>query len=289
MVQSEKLASLGQMVAGVAHEINNPLSFVGNNIAVLQRDLTDLRDLLLLYQEADPVIAAGRPELLSRIEQFREVADIQYTVTNLQGLLARSREGLKRIQQIVKDLRLFARIDEGDRNEADLNSGIESTATIIHGHAHKKGVKLTLDLGPLPPVDCYPARINQVFMNLLSNAIDATPEGGTVTVRTRAEGTKVRVEVIDTGTGIPDAVREKIFDPFFTTKPVGQGTGLGLSISYGIVHDHGGTIEVTSEVGRGTTFTVVLPLRSPSSKPPGAKAPTPLLSPAPKQNAETTP
>jgi len=151
LVQSEKLASLGQMVAGVAHEINNPLSFVGNNIAVLQRDLTDLRDLLLLYQEADSVIASQQPELLSKIEQFREVADIEYTVNNLQGLLARSREGLRRIQQIVKDLRLFARIDEGERNEADLNAGIESTITIIHGHAHKHGVTIKPDLHPLPP------------------------------------------------------------------------------------------------------------------------------------------
>jgi PAS domain S-box-containing protein len=263
MVQSEKLASLGQMVAGVAHEINNPLSFVGNNIAVLQRDLTDLRDLLLLYQEADPVISAERPELLSRIEQFREVADIEYTVNNLQGLLARSREGLKRIQQIVKDLRLFARIDEGERNEADLNAGIESTITIIHGHAHKKGVTIKPDLHTLPPVNCYPARINQVIMNLLSNAIDATPEKGTVTVRTTAEKDRVSIQIIDTGVGIPLEMRQKIFDPFFTTKPVGQGTGLGLSISYGIVHDHGGTIEVDSTPGEGTTFTVSLPLQAP--------------------------
>jgi PAS domain S-box-containing protein len=265
MVQSEKLASLGQMVAGVAHEINNPLSFVGNNIAVLQRDLTDLRDLLLLYQEADPVISAERPELLSRIEQFRDVADVEYTVNNLQGVLTRSREGLKRIQQIVKDLRLFARIDEGDRNEADLNAGIESTITIIHGHAHKKGVTIHPELTPLPPVNCYPARINQIVMNLLSNAIDATPEGGTVTVRTKAEKDRVNIQVSDTGSGMSPEVRQKIFDPFFTTKPVGQGTGLGLSISYGIVHDHGGTIDVESTPGKGTTFMVSLPLHDPNS------------------------
>jgi PAS domain S-box-containing protein len=281
MVQSEKLASLGQMVAGVAHEINNPLSFVGNNIAVLQRDLTDLRELLLLYQEADAVIATERPELLSRIEQFRDVADVEYTVNNLQGLLARSREGLKRIQQIVKDLRLFARIDEGERNEADLNTGIESTITIIHGHAHKKGVTIKPDLHPLPPVNCYPARINQVIMNLLSNAIDATPEGGTVTVRTTSEKDRVNIQIIDTGVGIPPEMRQKIFDPFFTTKPVGQGTGLGLSISYGIVHDHGGTIEVDSTLGEGTTFTVSLPLQSPSRLKPAASCEPSTAAPAP--------
>lgn len=288
MVQSEKLASLGQMVAGVAHEINNPLSFVGNNIAVLQRDLTDLRDLLLLYQEADPLISAERPELLSRIEHFREVADIEYTVTNLQGLLTRSREGLKRIQQIVKDLRLFARIDEGDRNEADLNAGIESTATIIHGHAHKKGVNIALELKPLPLVNCYPARINQIVMNLLSNAIDATPSGGTVTVRTRPEKDHVVIQVSDTGSGIPSEMREKIFDPFFTTKPVGQGTGLGLSISYGIVHDHGGTIAVESTEGAGSTFTVSLPTQAPSavSKPPTKREQTASAQLVPAEQAE---
>jgi signal transduction histidine kinase len=160
-------------------------------------------------------------------------------------------------------LRLFAHLDEGDVNDADLNDGIESTAAIIVGHARKKSITMTMDLSPLPPVTCNAARVNQVVMNLLTNAIDACDEGGTVTIRTmpdpEIEG--VRLEVSDTGCGIDPSVRDRIFDPFFTTKPVGQGTGLGLSISYGIVKEHSGTIEVESNPGEGTRFLVRLPLR----------------------------
>ena len=185
--------------------------------------------------------------------------DVEYTLGNLDGLLNRTRDGLRRIQQIVKDLRLFARLDESDLNEVDLNAGVDSTVNIIAGHAKKKQVRVDLDLGELPPVLCFPAKINQVIMNLVGNAIDASPDGATVTVRTREESGGVRLDVIDEGPGIPRDIRDRIFEPFFTTKPVGIGTGLGLSISYGIVQDHGGSIEVDSEVGRGTRFTVHLP------------------------------
>ena len=262
MVQSEKLASLGQMVAGVAHEINNPVAFVSNNAAVLARDVGEMRDLLTMYGEADDLIGRERPELLEKIDAFRERVDMPYTLENIKGLIERSRDGLNRIQQIVGHLRLFARLDEGQVNEADINGGIESTATIIRNLARKKEVHLELDLGPLPRVTCYAARINQVVMNLLTNAIDACSDGGTVIVRTRAADPGVRIEVSDNGSGIDAKHRDQIFDPFFTTKPVGQGTGLGLSISYGIVQDHGGTIEVDSTVGQGTTFTIHLPLRA---------------------------
>jgi PAS domain S-box-containing protein len=263
LVQSEKLVSLGQLVAGVAHEINNPLAFVGNNVAVLERDLRELAMVVALYRQSDDVIEEHRPELLGRIRDACEDLDLVYTLDNLPRILERSREGLRRIQQIVKDLRVFARIDEGELNDVDLNEGVESSVTIIRGHAKKHGVALELDLSPLPVVRCYAAKINQVILNLLSNAIDACGEQGgqpTVTVRTRPEPDGgVAIAVSDTGCGIPADIREKIFDPFFTTKPVGQGTGLGLSISYGIVQDHGGTITVESEPGRGSTFTLHLP------------------------------
>jgi PAS domain S-box-containing protein len=261
MVQSEKLASLGQMVAGVAHEINNPVAFVSNNVAVLERDVGEMRDLLVMFGEADDLIEREQPQLFERIDAFRQRVDMAYTLENIKGLLDRSRDGLSRIQQIVGHLRLFARLDEGQVNEADINGGIESTATIIRNLARKKQVQLEMDLGELPHVTCYAAKINQVMMNLLTNAIDACPEGGTVTVRTRAEPGGVCIEVADNGSGIAPEHRDRIFDPFFTTKPVGQGTGLGLSISYGIIQDHGGTIEVDSTVGRGTCFTIHLPLR----------------------------
>jgi PAS domain S-box-containing protein len=267
LVQSEKLVSLGQMVAGVAHEINNPLGFVLNNVAVLRRDVGEMRDLLALYREADDLLARERPELHARVRDFADRVDMAYTLDNILGLLDRSRDGLRRILQIVQDLRVFARLDEGEVKEADLNHGIESAVTLIQGNARKKQVEIGLDLDGLPPVTCNPAQINQVVMNLLSNAVDACPEGGTVTVRSRAEADGVRVEVCDTGPGIDPAIRGRIFDPFFTTKPIGQGTGLGLSISYGIVQDHGGRIEVDSQPGRGTRMTVHLPLECPKAMP----------------------
>jgi two-component system, NtrC family, sensor kinase len=275
MVETAKLAGLGQMVAGVAHEINNPLSFVSNNVAVLQRDLSELRDLIVMYRSADPLLAQAQPELASRIRNFVDEIDLEYTLSNLDGLLNRTRDGLMRIQQIVKDLRLFARLDASDLNEVDLNAGVESTLNIIAGHAKKKNVTIHLERGDLPSLLCYPAKINQVIMNLVGNAIDASPEFGTVRVRTRTEGEMLLVDVIDQGPGISPEIRDRIFEPFFTTKPVGIGTGLGLSISYGIVQDHGGSIEVQLEPEAGTRFTVRLPrhmtLKGAASRAPGVK------------------
>jgi signal transduction histidine kinase len=212
---------------------------------------------------------------MKEIGELSEQVDVDYTLGNLQEMLNRSREGLKRIQQIVRDLRDFARLDESDLHEVDLNAGIQSTVNIILGHAKKKQVKIETQFDKaLPPVACQPAKVNQVVMNLLSNAIDASHENGRVVVRTAAVDGCARIEVEDEGSGIPPEVRERIFDPFFTTKPVGEGTGLGLSISYGIVNDHGGTIEVDSTPGKGTTFTVNLPIREkrPASQPPAATA-----------------
>jgi PAS domain S-box-containing protein len=265
LVQAEKLTALGQMVAGVAHEVNNPLAFVSNNLAVLQRDVAALTKLLQIYQEADPVLETHAPEPLGRVRELAEQVDLGYTLENLERLTSRSREGLRRIQQIVKDLRDFARPDEGDLKSVDLNAGVTSTVNIILGRAKKQAVAVVTELNPLPPVTCQPGKVNQVVMNLLANAIDACPNGGKVTVRTEAAPAAdgVLLSVSDTGTGIDPAVRDRIFDPFFTTKPVGQGTGLGLSISYGIVKAHGGMIAVESEPGRGATFTVRLPLTPP--------------------------
>ena len=246
MVQTEKMASLGQLVTGVAHEINNPLSFVSNNVAVLERDLNDLLDLIELYRQGDADIEKAQPDLIEKINDLDERIDLNYSLSNLPRLIERTREGLGRIERIVKELRLFARVDEGDWNEVDLNPGIESAINIIKGHARKRGVRIVMDLGALPTIRCRTARIHQVIVNLLTNAIDAcAAETGVVTVHTetKPEAMGVRIDIQDNGHGIDAAIRERIFDPFFTTKPVGQGTGLGLSISYGIIEEHDGRIE----------------------------------------------
>jgi signal transduction histidine kinase len=271
MVQTEKLASLGQLVAGVAHEINNPLAFVSNNVAVIQRDLCDLVTLVGLYRRTrdagegplgDGTGDADRAGLDHQIAQLCDQLDLDYCLENVPRIIERTREGLRRIERIVKDLRLFARVDEGEWNEVDLNPGIESSVNMVHGYARKHGVKVVADYGALPPVRCHAARMHQVIVNLLMNAIDACSADETVTLRTGVdpEFGGVRIEVSDTGCGMEPAIRERIFDPFFTTKPIGQGTGLGLSISYGIVQEHGGTIEVQSTPGEGSCFTVRIPL-----------------------------
>jgi signal transduction histidine kinase len=205
------------------------------------------------------VIAGNDPRRSAQIKELCARIDLNYTLANLKELLARSREGLKRIQQIVFDLRDFARLDQGNQHEVDLNAGIESTVNLVSGRGRNKHIEIVKELNPLPTITCHAAKINQVVMNLLANAIDASHEGGKVIIRTSAGNGQLRIEVIDNGHGIDPAVRERIFDPFFTTKPPGQGTGLGLSISYGTIQDHGGRISFDSTVGKGTTFTVSLP------------------------------
>jgi signal transduction histidine kinase len=254
LVQAEKLASLGRLAAGVAHEINNPIAYVTNNLAVLRRDMQAALDALDAHRRGDPA-AAARAE---------EAADLGYFRENFARTCDKTLDGLRRVRDIVTNLRDFARLDEAEFKDADLNAAVQSAVEIVGHQAREAGVRLGAALGPVPPVLCHPGKVNQVFLNLLVNAIQACEPGGAVEVRTRADPGGVVVEVHDTGCGIRPEHRSRLFEPFFTTKPVGEGTGLGLSVSFGIVRDHGGAIEVETEVGRGTTFRVRLPLKPPA-------------------------
>jgi signal transduction histidine kinase len=260
MLQQARLASLGQTAAGVAHEINNPLAFVTNNLVVLKREVSGLHDLLMLYQQAERTLAEYQCDLHARITSLADEVDLPFVLGNLDSLMERSRVGLLRIQKIVADLRDFAHLEEASYKEADLNACIGTTVRLMQGLADERGVTLETRLAPLPRTHCYPVKINLVVQGLLSNAIDASARGGLVVVESRASDGQIEIVVSDQGCGIDPAVRDRVFDPFYTTKAVGKGTGLGLSIGYGIVKDHGGTIDFDSAPGRGTRFCVRLPV-----------------------------
>ena len=235
LTQAEKMKSLGQLVAGVAHELNNPIGFVHANLQLLDEQIAKL-------------VAGQRNE-----EDTRRVQDA------IGKLLERSREGTTRVKKIVQDLRSFSRMDQADLQDADLHEEIDRTLRLMEPR-FKDDIRVETDFGDFPRVRCYPGQLNQVFMNLLMNACDAIGSDGTIRIRTRPVPGGVRLEFADDGPGIPEDVKSRIFDPFFTTKPVGVGTGLGLSLSHGLIERHGGRIEAISEPGQGTRFVIELPL-----------------------------
>lgn len=260
LVQSEKLASLGQLAAGVAHEINNPIGFISSNLGALDGYFKQLQDMLDAYREAENAI--GSSEVIDRLGQLRERVELDFLREDIPLLIKESKEGIGRVGQIVKDLKDFSRVDSNQEWQwTNLQQGIESTLNIVANELKYKA-DVVKEYQQLPDIECLPSQINQVIMNLIVNASQAMgPERGTITLRTRLEGETVSIEVADTGIGIEPDNLQKIFDPFYTTKPVGQGTGLGLSLSYGIVKKHQGDISVRSEVGVGSTFRVELPVR----------------------------
>ncbi|WP_367372783.1 ATP-binding protein [Pseudomonas lini] len=260
LVQSEKLASLGQLAAGVAHEINNPIGFISSNLGALDGYFKQLQDMLDAYREAEKSI--GSSEVIDRLGQLRERVELDFLREDIPLLIKESKEGIGRVGQIVKDLKDFSRVDSNQEWQwTNLQQGIESTLNIVANELKYKA-DVVKEFQKLPDIECLPSQINQVIMNLIVNASQAMgPERGTITLRTGLEGETVSIEVADTGIGIEPDNLQKIFDPFYTTKPVGQGTGLGLSLSYGIVKKHQGDISVRSEVGVGSTFRVELPVR----------------------------
>ncbi|MFA0923575.1 ATP-binding protein [Xanthomonas fragariae] len=262
LLQSEKMASIGQLAAGVAHEINNPIGYVHSNLGSLQEYLRSLFTLIEAYERA---LQAPDPKaLIPEIDEIRNRADIDFISRDLPQLMAESREGIERVTRIVRDLKDFSYSDRSESwKMADLHAGLESTINIIWNELKYK-VTLERNYAELPLVECLPSELNQVYMNMLLNAGQAMVERGTITVTTgRDDAENVWIQFQDTGAGIAPDLLQRIFDPFFTTKPVGSGTGLGLSISYGIINKHHGRIDVESTPGQGASFRIVLPVRQP--------------------------
>ncbi len=245
LVQQEKMAALGKLVAGVAHEMNTPIGTINSNADTLARSLTVVRGI---------VSDASCPEPIRENKRLQQVLGLLEDIARINKLAC------ERIVSIVGSLRNFARLDEADLQIANLHLGLDSTLTLVH-HEIKNRIEVIREYGDIPPMRCHPNQINQVFMNLLVNASQAIPDKGQIRIRTLRDGDKVKVRISDSGVGIPPEHLPKIFDPGFTTKGVGVGTGLGLSICFKIAQDHGGGIEVESEVGRGSTFTIWLPIR----------------------------
>ncbi len=265
LVESEKMASLGQLTAGVAHEINNPINFVTSNINPLKMDIQDLIEVLGKYDALIEEEGELREKLIE-IQKYKKDIDFEYSLDEIDSLLTGIEEGAKRTANIVKGLKNFSRMDEEGYKHHNLEEGLDSTLIILN-NALKNKIKLVKDYGGIPKVECRGDKINQIFMNIISNAIQAiemkeeVTDHETITITTRREGPDmVSISIKDTGMGMSEEVKSKIFEPFFTTKPVGQGTGLGMAIVFGILEDHRGEIIVNSELGVGTEFVIKLPV-----------------------------
>lgn len=268
LMQTDKMASLGQLAAGVAHEINNPIGFINSNLGTLGDYVEDLVSYLKLCREACQKISDTIPEaaqIVSAVKEKERQIDLDYLLEDITSLIRESMEGTERVKDIVLDLRNFARLDSGEWSDCDINEAMESTFNIVWNELKYK-CEVVKEYGELPLVRCQVQKIKQVFLNLLVNAAHAIPEKGQIKVKTWAEEGEVHIAVSDTGTGIPEDVLPRIFDPFFTTKEPGKGTGLGLAIAYSVVKHHGGAIYVDTKVGEGTTFTVVLPVKGGSDE-----------------------
>ena len=262
LLQSEKMASLGQLAAGVAHELNNPVGFVHSNLGTLDLYIKDIFEIVRAWERAAGL--TKEPEIFAAIDALKQDKDFAFIKQDIFQMMSESREGLDRVRKIVLDLKSFSRVGDTQWQWADLHQGLDSTLNIVANEI-KYHCTVRKEYGTLPPVMCVLSQLNQVFLNLIVNASHAIPEKGEISIATGQRGEEIFVAISDTGTGITPENLSRIFDPFFTTKAVGKGTGLGLSVSYSIVQKHRGRIEVHSTPGKGSTFTVWLPLKQPES------------------------
>ena len=264
LVESEKMASLGQLTAGIAHEINNPINFVTSNVKPLNRDVRILLDAVeALGQMAIEDISVAEKQ--KKIQEYKNDLDFDYLKEEIDQLLNGIGEWASRTAEIVKGLRIFSRLDEDDLKKANINDGLESTLVITNNLLNNI-IKVEKNYADLPLIECYPGKLNQVFLNIISNAIYAIKkkfndaDGGVLSVSTSFDDNNVFIKIADNGTGMDENTKKKLFEPFFTTKDVGEGTGLGLSIAYNTINKHNGQIQVNSEIGKGTEFILILPL-----------------------------
>lgn len=265
LVESEKMVSLGQLTAGIAHEINNPINFVTSNIKPLELDVSDLLSVIKKYEEIDT--SKNVEDQFRAVDAYKRQIDLDYINEEIKTLLTGIKDGAHRTAEIVSNLKNFARIDEANIKYANLNDGLQSTLMLVK-NSFPTDFILNKEFGNIPEIECTPGKINQVFMNIITNGLQSiverqsySPGTGILTIKTTSEDGHVKVSIKDNGTGIKDSVREKIFEPFYTTKPVGQGTGLGMSIVKGIIDSHNGTIEVVSNFGDGAEFIITLPIK----------------------------
>jgi signal transduction histidine kinase len=258
LVQAEKMASLGQLTAGIAHEINNPINFVSANIEPLKNDVADVLQVLHRYEEL--IEDKGLKAHFEAVDKLKDDLELDYIRSEIDALLKGIEEGAVRTKEIVKGLRIFSRMDENDIKQFNVHEGLDSTLTLLKSKLGDR-VEVVKNYGSLPLIEGFPGKINQVFMNILTNAVHAIPAEGKIIITTSIQNDFARISIRDTGIGMTPEVKSRIFEPFFTTKDVGEGTGLGLAISFGVIEQHKGKIAVESEPGRGTEFIIILPLK----------------------------